>query len=148
MAGIEQKATGKMRSSIGAFGAPWDAFARRGVYSPGGCMIGKRPIDWHLRALRALGRGNTGTGAGRLPHVHRQRDFAGQRDYFPFPSVGAVENGHVLLCRCGSGRGGRPPRDARNRRLTAVPFPKWWAGASIRGIGDGMRDHRRRGFCP
>ena len=52
---IEQKAKGKMRSSIMLLGALLGRFCEAGVYSPGGCMIGKRPIDWHLRALRALG---------------------------------------------------------------------------------------------
>lgn len=52
---IEQKAMGKMRSSIMLLGALLGRFCEAGVYSPGGCMIGKRPIDWHLRALRALG---------------------------------------------------------------------------------------------
>ena len=52
---IEQNAMGKMRSSIMLLGALLGRFCEAGVYSPGGCMIGKRPIDWHLRALRALG---------------------------------------------------------------------------------------------
>jgi len=76
---IEQKAMGKMRSSIMLLGALLGRFCEAGVYSPGGCMIGKRPIDWHLRALRALGAEIQEPEPDGFLHA---RDFAGQRLFF------------------------------------------------------------------
>ena len=61
-------------------GALLGRFCEAGVYSPGGCMIGKRPIDWHF-GTPCAGRGNTGTGAGRLPACTDNGTSRG-RDYF------------------------------------------------------------------
>ncbi|HEY1669182.1 MAG TPA: UDP-N-acetylglucosamine 1-carboxyvinyltransferase, partial [Trebonia sp.] len=64
----------------------------------GGDPIGRRPVDFHVDALRALGAevtyGPTGISAkaARLPSGHRLR---GARITLPYPSVGATET--VLL---------------------------------------------------
>ncbi len=56
---------------------------------PGGCAIGTRPIDLHLKGFKALGaeidvdHGNIGAYAKKL---------VGDRIYLDFPSVGATEN--------------------------------------------------------
>ena len=86
---IEQKAMGKMRSSIMLLGALLGRFCEAGVYSPGGCMIGKRPIDWHLRALRALGAEIQEPEPDGFLHA-QTTGLRGAEIIFPFPSVGAV----------------------------------------------------------
>ena len=88
---IEQNAMGKMRSSIMLLGALLGRFCEAGVYSPGGCMIGKRPIDWHLRALRALGAEIQEPEPDGFLHA-QTTGLRGAEIIFPFPSVGAVEN--------------------------------------------------------
>ena len=80
----------KMRASFQVL-AP--LLARHGeakVSLPGGCAIGARPVDLHLKALEALG---AEVDAGRwLCHRHRQdRACKGARIEFPFVSVGATE---------------------------------------------------------
>ena len=55
---------------------------------PGGCAIGNRPIDLHLRGLEALGaRVETHAGAVRVT----ADGLRGARIVLPFPSVGATE---------------------------------------------------------
>ena len=99
---IEQKAMEKMRSSIMLLGALLGRFREAGVYSPGGCMIGKRPIDWHLRALRALGVEIQDPEPDGFLHA-QTTGLRGTEIIFPFPSVGAGEN--ALFC--GDARGNR-----------------------------------------
>ena len=45
----------KMRSSITLLGAMTARNKKGSIGYPGGCVIGKRPIDLHLYALRCLG---------------------------------------------------------------------------------------------
>ena len=55
---------------------------------PGGCRIGSRPIDLHLKGFRKLGaRSITTTG-----HVHTWGRLSGADVRLAFPSVGATEN--------------------------------------------------------
>jgi UDP-N-acetylglucosamine 1-carboxyvinyltransferase len=56
---------------------------------PGGCSIGKRPIDLHLYALRQLGAEITEKD-GKIEA--RSERLRGGTIIFPFPSVGATEN--------------------------------------------------------
>ena len=80
----------KMRASILVLGP---LLARRGqavVSLPGGCAIGARPVDLHLRALEAMG----ATLDLRDGYVHAQAPggLKGAVVDFPFVSVGATEN--------------------------------------------------------
>ena len=81
----------KMRASILVLGP---LLARRGraeVSLPGGCAIGARPVDLHLRAFEAMG----ATLELRDGYVHAQAPAGGLRGAriaFPFVSVGATEN--------------------------------------------------------
>lgn len=87
---IEQNAMGKMRSSIMLLGALLGRFCEAGVYSPGGCMIGKRPIDWHLRHSVRWARKYRNR--SRTVSACTDNGLRGAEIIFPFPSVGAVEN--------------------------------------------------------
>ena len=59
------------------------------TYYPGGCVIGKRPIDLHLYALKRLGASFFEAGGMILARADRLR---GARIRFSYPSVGATEN--------------------------------------------------------
>ncbi len=79
----------KMRASSLVLG-PLLARCHRAVLPlPGGCAIGSRPIDLHLKGLSKMG------AEIRLEHgsVHAEaKKLRGARIYLDFPSVGATEN--------------------------------------------------------
>ena len=82
--------TGRMRSSVILLGA---ILARNGKGSlgyPGGCVIGKRPVDMHLLVLRSLGAVIT-EDAGIL--TAKCRKLKGTIVSFPKRSVGATQQG-------------------------------------------------------
>lgn len=80
----------KMRASILVMGPVLarNGFAR--VALPGGCAIGSRPIDQHLKGFEAMGASITfGNGFVEARTTGRLR---GAKIYLDFPSVGATEN--------------------------------------------------------
>ena len=85
----------QMRSSIIFLGAIISRCKKAVVSMPGGCEIGNRPIDLHLKALRKLGveitesHGYINCEAEQLHGDNIQLDF---------PSVGATEN--IMLAAC------------------------------------------------
>lgn len=79
----------QIRSSIFLLGPILGKLRRAAVTYPGGCEIGLRPIDLHLKGLRALGvkvREDGGVIRCDGGNMH-----AGDV-YFDYPSVGATEN--------------------------------------------------------
>ncbi|MGV6849982.1 MAG: UDP-N-acetylglucosamine 1-carboxyvinyltransferase [Marinibacterium sp.] len=80
----------KMRASILVLG-PMLARAGEAVVSlPGGCAIGARPVDLHLRALEAMG-ADLELRDGYV-HASARGGLKGAVFEFPFVSVGATEN--------------------------------------------------------
>lgn len=79
----------QMRSSVVLAGAILGRF-RNAVFSyPGGCDIGSRPIDLHLKALKNLGI-NVDEEEG---YIKCKSDrIIGNEIHLDFPSVGATEN--------------------------------------------------------
>lgn len=79
----------KMRASFLVMGPLLTRLGKTKTSLPGGCAIGTRPIDLHLKGFRALGatidsdHGNIGAFAEKL---------VGDKIYLDFPSVGATEN--------------------------------------------------------
>ena len=81
----------KMRASILVIGPLLARTGRAVIPLPGGCAIGKRPIELHLKGLRALGveiREDAGTQGPLEAKVDKLR---GSDIYLDFPSVGATE---------------------------------------------------------
>lgn len=80
----------KMRASILVLG-PLVARAGEAIVSlPGGCAIGTRPIDLHLKALTALG-AEIDVAEGYV-RASAPKGLTGGTIRFPFVSVGATEN--------------------------------------------------------
>lgn len=124
----------RMRSSIMLLGALLARTGEARVYYPGGCMIGKRPIDLHLMALQKLGvRAVEKDGDGCISA--EAASLKGAVICFPFPSVGATENalfaavaaeGRTYLHGC-----------AREPEIQELCHFLNNMGASIRGVGSG-----------
>ncbi|WP_294288763.1 UDP-N-acetylglucosamine 1-carboxyvinyltransferase [uncultured Sphingomonas sp.] len=122
----------KMRASILVLGP---ILARKGearVSLPGGCAIGNRPIDLHLKALEALG-AELEMSAGYVTARAPGGRLSGGRFRFPVVSVGATEN---ALMAAATARGtsvlenaAREPEIVDLCRLLVA------MGASIDGIG-------------
>ncbi|GAB6153334.1 UDP-N-acetylglucosamine 1-carboxyvinyltransferase [Desulfosporosinus burensis] len=79
----------QMRASIVTMGP---LLARKGhvrISHPGGCAIGSRPINWHLKGLEALG------AEVKMDHGFLDvstKGLKGTRIYLDYPSVGATQN--------------------------------------------------------
>ena len=81
----------KMRASILVLGPLVARAGEATVSLPGGCSIGNRPIDLHLKALEAMGADIEIT-AGYVKAIARGGRLSGGRVTFPIVSVGATEN--------------------------------------------------------
>lgn len=80
----------KMRASFVVTGPLLSRFGRAITYMPGGCSIGARPVDLHLKGFEALG-AKVHTGIDAID-VSAQNGLVGNSIYLDFPSVGATEN--------------------------------------------------------
>lgn len=79
----------KMRASFLVMGPLLARFNHTKISMPGGCAIGTRPIDLHLKGFKALGADIT------MDHgfVEARADkLVGSKLYLDFPSVGATQN--------------------------------------------------------
>lgn len=79
----------KMRASFLIMGPMLSKFGRVKLSLPGGCNIGSRPIDLHLKGLNALG-AKVDVGHGYVEAIADK--LIGNKIYLDFPSVGATEN--------------------------------------------------------
>ena len=121
----------KMRASFVVLGPLLARTGHAKISLPGGCAIGARPVDFHLKAMEALGARidlEEGYVIATAPN-----GLVGGRVDFPFPSVGATEN---ALMAAALARGEsiitnaarEPEIDDLGRCLTAM-------GAKITGLG-------------
>lgn len=79
----------KMRASFVVLGPLLARFNRARISMPGGCPIGSRPIDLHLKGFKALNSDII------IEHGYveaRTNKLIGNKIYLDFPSVGATEN--------------------------------------------------------
>ncbi|MCS6777588.1 MAG: UDP-N-acetylglucosamine 1-carboxyvinyltransferase [Chloroherpetonaceae bacterium] len=90
----------QMRASFNILGALLTRFGRASVAMPGGCNIGARPVNFHIKGLEELG------AKLQLHHgvYHGEvRRFRGANIYLEFPSAGATQ--HLMLAAaCAEGR--------------------------------------------
>ncbi|WP_076557432.1 UDP-N-acetylglucosamine 1-carboxyvinyltransferase [Salimicrobium flavidum] len=80
----------KMRASVLVLGPLLARYGHAKVALPGGCAIGSRPIDQHLKGFEAMGADVT-VGDGYIEATTDGR-LKGAKIYLDFPSVGATEN--------------------------------------------------------
>lgn len=92
----------KMRASVLVLGPMLARMGEATVSLPGGCAIGDRPIDLHLKALEAMG-ADIELAAGYVKASAPKGRLKGGDFSFPVVSVGATENA-VMAAVLGKGR--------------------------------------------
>ena len=84
----------EMRASVFTMGPMLARYGKVVMPMPGGCTIGKRPIDLHLKGFRALGAEVIEDEENEkvIVSVGPDKHLTGDVIYLDFPSVGATEN--------------------------------------------------------
>ena len=86
----------QMRASILVMGPLLARYGEARVSLPGGCAIGSRPVDLHIRALQMLGA--VVELADGYVQARTPNGLKGNKITFPFVSVGATENAMMAAC--------------------------------------------------
>ncbi len=121
----------KMRASVLVLGPLLARCREARVSLPGGCAIGARPVDLHLKGLEQMGAEITLDGGyinAAVPQGLRGADFV-----FPFVSVGATEN-LLMAATLADGRTVLS-NAAREPEITDLAECLMKMGARIEGIG-------------
>lgn len=120
----------KLRASFFVLGPLWGRFGEAKVSLPGGCAIGTRPVDIHLKGLEALG--------AKIciedGYVIAKGQPTGANISMDFPSVGATEN---LIMAAARAKGGtRLSNVAREPEIIDLAKFLNAMGAKIEGAGN------------
>ena len=121
----------KMRASFLVLGPLLARVGEARVSLPGGCGIGTRPVDLHLKGLEQLGaeiRLDAGYVTAQAP-----RGLRGATIVLPFPSVGATEN--ILMAACLAAGRTVIANAAREPEIADLATCLNAMGARIEGIG-------------
>jgi UDP-N-acetylglucosamine 1-carboxyvinyltransferase len=122
----------KMRASILVLGPILARAGQARVSLPGGCAIGNRPIDLHLKALQAIG-AELEMSAGYVTATAPGGRLEGGRYTFPIVSVGATEN--VVMAAVTARGSSRIENAAREPEIVDLCRCLVAMGARIEGIG-------------
>lgn len=121
----------KMRASVLVLGPLLARFGETRVSLPGGCAIGTRPIDLHLKALEQMG-AEIELEEGYV-HARVQGRLKGARIYFDTVSVGATE--HILMAAALAEGTTVLQNAAREPEVSDLAHCLQAMGAEIEGIG-------------
>jgi len=124
----------KMRASVLVLGPLLARFGRARVSLPGGCAIGTRPVDLHIKGLEQLGAEIEIT-AGYIEARAPQGRLRGAKIIFPQVSVGATEN--LLMAACLAEGETELVNAAREPEISDLAMCLMRMGARIEGIGTG-----------
>jgi len=120
----------KMRASILVLGPLVARFGEARVSLPGGCAIGARPVDLHLKGLEAMG-ANIEIDHGDI--IARANRLQGSEIYFDTPTVTGTEN---LMMAATLARGTTILRNsAREPEILALANALNDMGADVQGAG-------------
>ncbi len=129
---IPQSYGKEIRSSIFMLGSILGRFRKAKAVFPGGCDIGLRPIDLHLKGLRELNIEVKEHGANIICSAENAR---GKKIHLDFPSVGATENimlagvlikGKTVICNA-----------AKEPEIVCLQDMLCKMGAKVSGAGTG-----------
>lgn len=119
-----------MRASVLVLGPLLARLGQARVALPGGCAIGARPVDLHLKALEKMGAVFELDG-GYI--IGRCKELRGADISFDFPTVGGTEN---ILMAASLARGESVLRNvAREPEITDLGKFLMACGAKIEGLG-------------
>ena len=120
----------KLRASYYMLGSLLGRYGYAEIAEPGGCSIGQRPIDYHLRGMRALG-ANVIDRGGII--TAEAKELRGADIYLDMASVGATIN--IMLAACRAKGKTTINNAAREPHVVDVANFLIAMGASIRGAG-------------
>lgn len=86
---ITEKFSKRLRASYYFMGALLGKYGKASMYFPGGCSIGSRPIDLHLKGFEALGAKVT---IDKNKYTVEAKELKGANIYLDIASVGATIN--------------------------------------------------------
>lgn len=119
-----------MRASVLVLGPLLARLGRAKVALPGGCAIGARPVDLHLKALEKMG-ASFELDSGYI--LGRCKELVGAEIIFDFPTVGGTEN---ILMAASLAKGESVLRNvAREPEITDLGRFLISCGAKIEGLG-------------
>ncbi len=127
---VAEESARAMRASYYLLGAMLGKFAHGEVPYPGGCNIGTRAIDLHLKGFEALGASMTSE-HGWL--VARSLGLKGAEIYLDIASVGATIN--IMLAACRAGGSTQIVNAAKEPHVVDVANFLNAMGANIKGAG-------------
>jgi UDP-N-acetylglucosamine 1-carboxyvinyltransferase len=122
----------KMRASFLVLGPLLARVGEARVSLPGGCAIGARPVDLHLKGLEQMGAEIT-LDAGYVNAKAPNQGLHGATIVLPFPSVGATEN--LLMAAALADGQTTLANAAREPEIANLAQCLVAMGASITGIG-------------
>lgn len=86
---IDEEYAGKLRASYYFMGSLIGKYHEAEIAYPGGCVIGSRPINYHIESFKKMGI-NVKNVADH--YIMKTDELKGNEFYFDFPSVGATIN--------------------------------------------------------
>lgn len=87
---LDERQCAGMRSSVLFLGPLLASAGRAELFLPGGCLLGERPVNLHIDALRRMG-ANIRLSDNKIL-AEAPDGLVGREIVLPFPSVGATEN--------------------------------------------------------
>ena len=124
----------KMRASVLVLGPLLARYGQARVSLPGGCAIGTRPVDLHIKGLEQLG-AEIEINAGYIEARAPAGKLRGAKIIFPQVSVGATEN--LLMAACLAEGETELVNAAREPEIRDLAMCLMRMGARIEGIGTG-----------
>lgn len=125
-------AVDKLRASYYFMGALLGKYGDVTIKMPGGCYLGPRPIDLHLKGFEALGATITYDEKMGSYHLHADH-LKGNRIYLDFASVGATIN--IMLAAVRADGKTTIENAAKEPEIIDVANLLTKMGAKIRGVG-------------
>ena len=127
---IDNDSIKKIRASYYLLGALLGKYRRAEVALPGGCNIGSRPIDQHIKGFRALG-ANVEIKGGMV--IAEAKELKGSHIYLDVVSVGATIN--IMLAACMAEGNTIIENSAKEPHIVDVANFLNSMGANIKGAG-------------
>lgn len=124
-------AVDKLRASYYFMGALLGKSNKVQIKIPGGCYLGPRPIDLHLKGFEALG-AKVSTDDGEIYTIEAEK-LVGTKIYLDFASVGATIN--IMLAAVKASGKTEIENAAKEPEIIDVANMLTKMGANIRGVG-------------